>query len=171
MIELLDQIDLASDSSVYYLALQGALTVPDIAGALGRPSGEASGQSYRRWAQENLSRWSDEEDAWTLWNFRCAVLHQNRGAIPERFGGHRLVFAEPAPGQPLYFHGMTLYPPGNTEAWVFIDLPSFCREITDAARAWLARNQDNPIVSANLEASIKRHPDGWQGWQGIPVIT
>lgn len=169
MIELLDQIDIASDSNVYYLALQGALTVPDIAGALGRESGEGNGHSYRQWVKENLPNWSLEEDAQMLWDFRCAVLHQYRGLLPERKGGKRLVFTEPGPGVSSPFHGWRLNH-NPEEQWVSQDLPTFCREITDSARSWLARNESNPIVQRNLEASIKRHPDGWMNMFGIRFI-
>jgi hypothetical protein len=56
MEDFLDQIEAATQTDhLYYLALAGALAVPDICGALEAPDGEATGQRYKAWFDTNVS--------------------------------------------------------------------------------------------------------------------
>src|SRR5438874_2642451 len=50
MDEFFQQIAAAADHSLYFLALAGALMIPDICGALGSEDGIAHGHLYKAWA-------------------------------------------------------------------------------------------------------------------------
>jgi len=171
MIELLNQIDAAKNSQVYYLALTGALTVPDIAGALGHESGRASGERYRTWVTKHLKNWGYAEDqAEALWAFRCSLLHQNTGQLNTKSGSLRLYFTEPGPNQTFTMHNGRIR--FENEEFLMIDVPMFCTEMTSSARTWLEKNRQNPVVRKNLERSIKRHPLGMPPIvYGVPVIA
>lgn len=80
----------------------------------------------------------------------------------------RLVWREPtAQG---FMHGITMEKDGQSAT--YIDVEAFCREMTSAARSWLGRNYKNTVVKKNLQASIRRYPDGLFPFvQGLPVIA
>jgi len=160
--DLLDEIDAAAAARIYFLALSGALTVPDIAGALGNESGEAVPSRYDAWVRANLPRWADDADL--LRQYRNAVLHQHRGALRPEKGRPRLIWIEPHAGERMHMV--------RSEDFLMIDVRSFCAEMTSAARAWMARERANPIFKRNLAASFRRHPKGLErAIVGRPVIA
>jgi hypothetical protein len=171
MKELLDQIDAAKNSAVYYLALTGALTVPDIAGALAHESGKATGARYREWVTENLSGWGYSPDqAQALWSFRCSLLHQNTGQLRTETGTLRLYFTEPGPQQVITIHNARIV--DGDDEYLMLDVPMFCTDMTSSARSWLARHADDAVVQKNLERSIRRYPMGLSPiLYGAPVIA
>ena len=52
--EMIRQIRLASTHGLYYLALLGALSLPDICGALASDNGKATGPKYKDWLRKNV---------------------------------------------------------------------------------------------------------------------
>ena len=52
MLTLINQIEGSLSSGLYFLSLYTALTIPDIAGALGSENGEASGAKYASWFEQ-----------------------------------------------------------------------------------------------------------------------
>lgn len=160
MRELLDQIDSASGTGLHLLALAGAMTVPDIAGALASSTGEARPSLYEGWVRENLPSWSDKASARALREYRNAILHQHRGAPDPHKGHKRLAFVEPS-NVVLALHHVTME--NGDESVFFVSIPDFCTEMTTAARAWLRVNEERPVVKSNLLAAFRRHPHGLPG--------
>ncbi len=172
MRDFLDQVDGALDGGHYYVALVSALAIPDIFGALGHESGVATGERYAAWFDENmpdiyghkLPRMDEPFfSGGAAYGFRCSLLHQARtGGHP---GGYsRVVFYEPGNSSNV-FHLNVM---GDV---INIDVRWFCRDLTTSARVWLNANEADPVVAANLAASIQRYPDGLKGLAGgSPVI-
>jgi hypothetical protein len=161
--ELLDDIDGAADAGLYYLALVGALTVPDMCAALAAKNGRTDETKYKAWARDHLTD-GDRQDLTPaeLYRFRCSMVHQG-SAFYDRTAG-RVMFLEPAPN-------------GNRfrSSWIedahLIDLLDLCHEMTAAARRWLDDHGADARVQANLERFIRRHPAGISPYIiGAPVI-
>lgn len=168
MEDLLRQIDAAAGSRVYYLALIGSLTVPDVAGALSSPSGEASANMYRKWVRANLPWWAQEGRDELLYQYRNTMLHQHSGQPDPRKKMPRLMFVEP--NDSLHIHNSTVTS-GESSALI-IDVRMFCREVTDAARSWQAATLTDATVLRNLVRSVRRHPGGLRPFiEGFPVIA
>jgi plasmid stabilization system protein ParE len=79
MNELIAQIRQASAAGLYYLALIGALALPDIFGALASKNGKASASKYKDWLRKNVR--DEAADAELIYGLRCSLLHQGR-AMP-----------------------------------------------------------------------------------------
>lgn len=95
MDELIAQIRQASASGLYYLALLGALTLPDICGALNSENGRASGPKYRDWLRKYIPEQADEAD--DIYGPRCSLLHQ--GQAKPKGGQFPIAFTHPSVGQ------------------------------------------------------------------------
>lgn len=136
---------------------------------------EPVGARWSRWYEANIDR-SYMQGAGGVprlsgidaYEFRCALLHEG-SAQPSRETRHgRIIFVEP--GGPTTFHldGFEL---GDLRA-LAIDAPTFVRDMTTAARAWLDRVGDTEPVRSNLRARVAtRHAEGLEPFiGGAPVI-
>ncbi len=159
------QIERAVQANLYYLALGTTLIVPDVCAALAAKSGKSNSRRYSNWFNQEMgAEYGQCLSGRDCWELRCKYLHQGRA----RHGGKqhkRLIFLEPKPGPRNIIHKSIF-----NDALV-LDVPIFCNDMVVAARQWLAANEGNRCVQANLAASIKRHPYGLAPYiTGIPVI-
>jgi hypothetical protein len=60
--EMIRQIRAASAAGLYYLALFGALTLPDICGALTASDGKATKSKYTAWLRGNVPEEAGDAD-------------------------------------------------------------------------------------------------------------
>ena len=95
MINLLEDVHKALDSGAVYLALMGALALPDICASLEHADGRASGERYIAW----FDRWVGYKYEAFLscaqcYSFRCTMLHQGATGLPDR-DYKRIVFLLP----------------------------------------------------------------------------
>jgi hypothetical protein len=179
---LLTQIEAASTSRLYYLALISALAVPDIAGALEADDGRATGQRYSAWYEtwarpifrrhviESLpanirgavqieNPLSGEE----CYFFRCSLLHQG-SSQHSRSGFSRILFFEPGATTTVMHYC-------QVRDALMIDLPMFCSEVTRGARAWLEQVEGTEPFATNYDKYVRRHDSGLAPYiQGAPVI-
>lgn len=162
MDELIRQIRLASDAGLYYLALIGALTLPDICGALGSKEGTASGSKYKDWIRANVP--SQASDADSIYGLRCSLMHQGR-AMPH---GSVFPIAFTAPGGPQ-LHNLSTLVNGDQVGWMSIAL--FVDEVTAASEAWLAQYGKTNRVKRNLEKFARLRPEGLLPHYSGPVIA
>ena len=175
---------------MYYLALLGALVVPDICGALESENGEADSAKYRRWFRLNVSPlgytseapgirsdnplydadpgtqnydFLSPDDAW--W-FRCSFLHQGSTQHPD--GQYsRIAFVEPG-----YLDDMSHVHLNIEDDVLQIDVERFCGDLVGAARSWFVAKGDTPNVSRNLDRFVRRYPEGLLSLlPGVPVIS
>lgn len=180
---VLEQLDQSLETGLYYLSLFGALTVPDIAGALEAPDGVASGPRYKAWYdrwvrprfQESVQRLLAErgvpisspvENPLTgdaCYRFRCSLLHQGSAQHPQS-PYTRIIFIEPGSTSNVV-HYSTL-----NDA-LCIDLPSFCREVTAGARLWLDQVEGTEPFKTNYDRFARCHPTGLAPYiAGVPVV-
>ncbi|MGA2036505.1 MAG: hypothetical protein ABSH04_02855 [Acidimicrobiales bacterium] len=172
MNDYLDQVEAAAnDSRFYYLALAGSLVIPDICGALESKDGGATGDRYKTWfdthvAPRNVSYFTRKpyltgEDCY---RFRCSFLHQGRTQHPKS-GYTRILFIEPGPN-PIIGHMNIVNDALN------IDVRLFCTEMVDSARQWLTGVVGTEPYETNLNAFVRRYPNGLAPYiGGMPVIS
>lgn len=173
MDDFLDQVEVAAnDARLYYLALLGALAIPDLCGALEAQGGEATRARYKSWFDTHVgplyvNHWAGDEPFLSgedCYLFRCSYLHQGRTQHP-RSGYSRILFVEPGTTTNV-FHMNIMNDALN------IDVRLFCLEMVTAARGWLAGVAGTEPYETNLNAFVRRYPHGLAPYiVGIPVIS
>lgn len=96
MKELIHQTRSALAAGLYYLALLGALALPDICGALASDNGKASGSKYKGWLRDNVPEQASNADL--IWGLRCSLWHQ--GSAASHKGSMPIAFMFPSPQVP-----------------------------------------------------------------------
>mgnify|MGYP003383774012 CR=1 FL=1 len=170
MRELLEQVELtAADHRLFYSALMGGLSIPDIAGALAHPSGEAKRPRYIEWFDE----WAAPEfthprtrEVWltgsSCYGFRCSFLHQGRltrNDLQLRFYEPRPPGFTPGDGELAFGGHMNRIGPNGLQ----IDIQRFSTSVVMAARRWMATVEGTDPYENNLARFVRRHPGGWYG--------
>ena len=164
--DYLDQVEACSKvNGLYYLALGGALAVPDMCAGLESPTGETSGALYKSWFDVNATPLHrgilSGEDCYF---FRCSFLHQGRTKHP-RGNFTRIVFVEPGAISGM-FHMNVMNDALN------IDVGRFCAEMVESARRWLSRVEGCEPYESNIIHFVQRYPDGLAPYFiNVPVIS
>jgi hypothetical protein len=153
---ILKEMERGLSGGHYFLALVLALTIPDICSALESDDGETNGVAYKNWYQAHLGEayWLAANDCW---NLRCSLLHQGRSDHPKS-GFERVIFTLPHPDQ-MVFHN-------NVFGVVQLDLIEFCRQMSAAARRWLATTEESGLVQKNMDRLVRHYPAGFPGQIG-----
>lgn len=161
--ELIAQIRIASANGLFYLALYGALTLPDICGALESSNGRASGPKYKKWIRENVRGQADEAE--DLYGLRCSLMHQGHTLAK---GSHfPVAFMAPGGGQ---LHNLsTVDADGGQIGWISIEM--LVEEITAAAASWLDKFGETQTVKRNMEKFARLRPEGLPPHVTGPVIV
>ena len=169
MNDYLDQVEAgAGVAKLYYLALAGALVVPDMCGALESTDGQASSSKYKTWFDNHVAPLHNSGGVPILtgedcYYFRCSLLHQGRSQH-SRSGYSRIIFLEP--GTSNVFHMNILNDALN------IDVREFCIEIVSAARLWLEQVRGTEPYETNCVSFVHRYPNGIAPYIiGLPVIS
>ena len=163
MDELIRQIRIATAAGLYYLALYGALALPDICGALGSENGIATGPRYRDWLSDNVPERAG--DAHMIWGLRCSLMHQGR-ALPHR-GRFPAAFVN---GTELHNVGFIFEEP--EQGVTIFSIPMFVEEVTEGAERWLQQFGATKTVMQNLERFARLHPHGLPPFVvGVPVFA
>lgn len=161
MEELIAQIRAASAQGLYYLALYGTLTLPDLCGALGSQNGRASGPKYKRWLRENVPAQAAEAEE--IYGLRCSLMHQGH-STPK--GSFPVAFMAPGAGQ---LHNLSTVVGEDRVGWLSIEI--FVEEVTAAAENWLREFGDSQTVKRNLEKFARLRPEGLGRHVKGPVIA
>jgi hypothetical protein len=168
--DYLDQVEAGANlAQLFYLALAGALVIPDMCGALESNNGEATGSKYKAWFDTHvapLHKFGADPilTGENCYRFRCSLLHQGRTQHPHS-GYRRMIFVEPG-STGIVMHMNVLNDALN------IDVRSFCLEMVGAARAWLGAVQGTEPYDTNFAAFAHRYPAGLAPYiVGIPVIS
>jgi hypothetical protein len=165
MNELIAQIRLASDAGLYYLALLGALVLPDICGALASKEGTASATKYRDWLRNNVPEQADDVD--DIYGLRCSLLHQGR-AMPHG-GTFPIAFTFPSEANLPQLHNLSTEVGTDRVGWMSV--PMFVEEVTRGAEAWLNQYGNTKRVQRNLEKFARLRPEGLPPHVNWPVIA
>jgi hypothetical protein len=137
MDECFQQILSAAESDAFYLALFGALAVPDVCAGMEAEDGRATGERYRAWfdtwAAPKYAIGPNGEVSFNgqdAYQFRCSMLHQ--GTTQHAESRYARVLFVPRGRSSNVFHNNVLNDALN------LDIPMFCRDVVDAATAWRA---------------------------------
>lgn len=161
--QLLAQVRTASEAGLYYLALFGALTLPDICGALDSENGQSSGSKYKDWVRKYVPEQASE--AAELYGLRCSLLHQGR-AKPH--GGLFPIAFTVAEGGPQ-LHNLSTEVGDDRVGW--ISIPIFIEELTRGVEKWLSEVGGSRIVARNLKKFARLRPEGLPPHVTWPVIA
>lgn len=159
----LNEIKEALDARLYYLALQAALTLPDICGALESSNGKAGKDKYISW----FERYAKESGPIVLsgedcYYFRCSCVHQFSTQHPKSTY-KKLIFL--IPGRSLVAHNNIVNGALN------IDVIKFCNNMISAVKKWHLDVKDDPVFQRNEQKLVKVHPNGIPGFiANHPVI-
>jgi hypothetical protein len=162
MEELIQQIRLASTHGLYYLALLGALSLPDICGALASDNGRASGSKYKDWLRRHVPGQASGADE--IYGLRCSLLHQGQ-AMPHN-GHFPIAFTAPGTGQ---LHNLSTVVGNSQVGWLSIEM--FVDEVTQGAELWLTQYGSSKTVVRNLEKFARLRPEGLPPHVAGPVIA
>ena len=160
----LKEIEQALDNGLYFMALQSALTLPDICGALQSSNGIAKKQKYVRWynkyAKESDSNSLSGEDCYY---FRCSCVHQ--GSTQSSDSSYkRILFL--IPNSQIVMHNNIIDDVLN------IDIKIFCSNIISSVRTWEQKIKDEPNFIRNYDKLLKVYPNGLPPYiVGFPVIS
>lgn len=179
------QISEALDQKGYFLALLGALCLPDMAAALSSKDGEASGERYIAWYEQWVRPQYAEYVAGVqeraglppiqrpiphpltgemCYACRCAMLHQGRSQHA-KLGYTRIMFLEPDG----HNYGIQYADVGGP---LLVSLETFCGQILEGVRRWRAAVCDNENYKRNLAETVQRYPETFGQLRfGAPVIT
>lgn len=167
----------ALEHELYYLALQMALSVPDICSALeARPDDERLRfrripDRYKDWCAryvEKRFRNFTKEDCWAL---RGGVIHTGMAFGHKASQYHRIIFTIPHP-QRIHLEGNTFSGPGAPKPVHQLEIPTFCNRVAEAAREWWEAKWRDPTVSANAPHLLRLRPNGLSPYiVGLPVIA
>jgi hypothetical protein len=164
--EYLDQVEAGSKvNGLYYLALGGALAIPDMCAALESTDGGTTGALYKAWFDTNVAPlYSGMLSGEDCYFSRCSFLHRGRTQHP-RGSFSRIVFIEPGTN-PNIFHMNVMNDALN------IDVGRFCSEIVESARKWISRVEGSEPYESNLAKFVRRYPGGLAPYFiGAPVIS
>lgn len=168
MHDLIEQINKAMDSNLYYLALYTALTLPDICAALESNNGKATGDKYKDWFNRYISpKYKGNLTGEECYCIRCSLLHQGI-TQHNRSNYSRILFIEPSVNNNmgLMVHNNIL------EDALNIDIKTFCNDIINAVNTWLNDVKGKEPFETNYKRIIKRYPEGLSPYiVGIPIIT
>ncbi len=164
MRDLLDQVDKALQANLYYVALFVSLAIPDICGAIGSTSGQATKTKYVDWFDKYVGqRYSGFLTADDCWFFRCSLMHQGSSQHPKSMYS-RILFVEPTATTGV-FHCNVLNGALN------IDVRIFCCDILSGALSWLQQHQGTAVYQRNYSRFMRRYPNGLAPYiVGVPVV-
>jgi hypothetical protein len=170
MDDYIQQIEMALKAKLWLIATIGALTLPDICGALPEPNGEATGQRYAKWFDQHVGplgyvNFLSGKDCYKL---RCSLLHQGSAGHPKSSVGRILLFTPRPDGSRLHNVSMDF----GGEKCLVIDIEEFCDDLANAARTWWATKKDDALVKKNFDRFVRYWPSGIKPFVvGTPIIA
>ncbi len=170
MDDFLAQIRQAAESGLDYLALMGALALPDMCAGLESPNGLTSGKRYITWFDQWVApKYTSQGSGVTLtgkdaYHFRCSVLHQ--GKTQHKDSRYERILFVPRTASGNVFHNNVLNDALN------LDVPLFCEDVMEAATEWRTTVEGSAIYTRNLDRFVRVHPNGIAPYiVGVPVIS
>jgi hypothetical protein len=170
MREFFEQVARGGEGAFSYLALSGALIVPDICGAMESEDGCATPSRYIAWFDERVAPlYEDPRDGTPMlsgedcYMLRCSFLHQ--GTTQHEHGSYsRILFVEPNPRAVLHMN--------IVNDALNIAIREFCHEMAAAALAWLKGVENTEVFKRNYGRFLQRYPEAPEPYKlGLPVIT
>ncbi len=130
--DYIQQIEKALTAQLWIMATVGALTLPDICGALPTPNGQATGQRYAKWFDQHVGTlgYNTALSGQDCYKLRCSLLHQGSAQHPKSHVGRILLFAPTKGTGTVHRVGMQF----GTEKCLVLDVNEFCHDLVSASR-------------------------------------
>lgn len=171
MRELFDQVEAAAKSRFWYLALFGAMAIPDVCGAMSAPDGQANSTRFIHWFDQFVapkyvmpSTGFCSMTGTDAWNLRCSLLHQGTTVQP-RSRWDRVIFTRGG----IHNVAMVNCIIGGQQLYLLtIAIPNYCSDVVSGGRAWLATAETTPEYARNYDRFLQVRPNGLspsiRGW-------
>lgn len=160
---ILEEIESAAKSDLWYAALVLTLTLPDICAWLEAPVGASTSRQksrYIRWCNKNFNNVS--LDGTACWDLRSGVVHQ--GMYRNR-SYDRIIFT--VSGHQV--HGLILE--ARNEKALSLSAEMFCDEVITCVKTWYNQNKEEKPVADNLNKLVRKRPDGLSPiFSNVPTI-
>lgn len=147
---LINNIELSLDNNLFYSALSLTLMLPDVLSSLEQPNYRGR-QKYINWCNKYFFTehpYGEDMTANDLYALRCAYLHSGDDSLAKQSIANiidKFMFVYSNNG--LLMHRNSIYL-GNSYT-LQLDLPTFCKEVVDAAKKFLEMNKDNKTINKN----------------------
>jgi hypothetical protein len=167
--DYIQQVEMALEAKIWLIATVGALTLPDICGALPEPNGQATGERYAKWFDQHVSPlgyagWLSGKDCYKL---RCSLLHQGSAQHPASTVGRILLFTPRPDGNKVHRFAADF----GGERCMVLDVEEFCSDLANTARAWWGTMKNDALVKKNFDRFVRYWPDGIRPFiVGTPII-
>ena len=163
----LNEISLALDHKLYYLAVSTALAIPDMCSAVESADGRAYFKKYWAWYDKWLQPSYPEISNKDMYLLRCSVLHT--GVLHHEGSQYsRIIFT---PDEGFAAHRVVIGN-GTEKKALSLDATFFCLDVIDAAERWYESEKNHPHVLANLPRLLQYRGGGLEPYiAGVPVIA
>ena len=165
MRDLLNQIQMALNLNLYYLALFVSLSIPDVCGAIESENGKAKKSRYINWFDKYVShKYGDILTGEDCYYFRCSLLHRG-SSQHQKSTFSRVLFIEPLLTTNIIHSSIA------NDALI-IDVRIFCTDIIEGVLDWLRQNEGTELYERNYDKFMRRYPQGLSPYiKGVPVIS
>lgn len=169
MEELLIQIEKSLDIGLYMIALQSALTLPDICGALEYPE-QGVGNRYKTWYTNyyhELVQYPGIDqslNADECYAFRCSFVHQ--ASTKHKKLDYEIVFLNPMSNTTI----QNMHLEVNDKKFYCIDIELFIRSMVSSVKKWLPVALSKTLIRNEYNKLPKVHPEGLPPFRGATAI-
>lgn len=155
MERLIEELRAMLNLGLHLSAINLALIIPDICGALESENGEATGQKYREWVDTYLApAYAGNVQGADIYKLRCASLHQGRlNHANRRY--EKIVFQTPLRG--FVLHNNIINDILQLNSSIFVN------DIISGYETWLLANNNNQHLAVNLSESFQLYQNGYPG--------
>ncbi|WP_461632268.1 hypothetical protein [Labilibaculum euxinus] len=165
MRKLIKELELSITNKMYWSALNTALLLPDICGALDSPNGQAKGGKYVAWFDKYvLPNYPDSINSWDFYNLRCATIHQ--GKLNHTNANYsKIIFQLPDN------FGNTVHCTIFNNTVMNVSLEIFIEDVISGFEKWYNERSNVDFVAKNIENTVQYRENGLPPYLvGIPVL-
>lgn len=158
---LVEELEKALDAGLYAMALNTALIIPEICGALESPDGIATAARYKKWFDVYVTKaYTDYISSDEVYGLRCVALHHELHN-DDKPSYDRIMFEIPGEERVLHRFTFTAFiPGGDSVSALNLNVVRFCKDMITAYELWRYVNGNDPIIENNEKKGIKHYPDG-----------
>ena len=168
---LFEQVEIAANSGLYYLALFGALVIPDMCGALDSDDGVANRSRYIAWFDRHVSpkyvipaTGKPSLTGLECYLLRSSMLHLGSGMSTRSHWTRIHYFPHDRLHNFVLEDCIVASERGN---WLHISIPEFCKDVTSSALDWLAAVEHSASFEKNSPRFLALYLNGIKGFKGL----
>lgn len=158
---LIKEIAVALKSGLFLVALNSALTLPDICGKALYPEIKGNGVRYKKWYQEWVSQYEHSPDdsegsmpyasADIVWDLRCSLTHQGDATV--KLGKRNLARFALLKTNNFMLTSMSSMDGNGENRTLEIGIGSLCFKLCSCAKACYEKNQEKFSFNYTIEES------------------